>query len=138
MPIRTPPRREPRVLSVAAFRHGLLFAVVDPWEVRSVGFVTCACSSRLTEVKRLISREKPSALVGTRRLRPALLEAGAASRLGVVKRDLPTLPLPIARDLYPEIGIMAPKRAAQRVAVRAIAAVLHANIPTRHYATRRQ
>ena len=135
MPIRTPPRREPRVLAAAGSRHGLRFAVVDPWEVRSAGLVKCDRASRVDALRKLIRREKPTALAGTPSIRAELCEAFTESRLGVVTRDFPTLPPPVAADLYPELVLVAPKIATQQVVVRAIAAVLHANIPTRHYET---
>jgi len=138
MPIRTPPRREPRVLAVTGSKHGLNFAVVDPWEVRAAGIVQCTGTTRVDILAKLMRREKPTALVGTRSLRTSLLEASRPNKLGVVTQDFPRLPLAVAAELYPELPMMAPGRAAQRVVVRAIAAVLHANIPTRNYEPRRK
>lgn len=137
MTIQTPPRREPRVLAVAACRFGLRFAVVDPWEIRSAGFTRCSQSGRADAVRRLACREKPTALASTTRIRSALREVSKRHRLGVVSIDLPTLPLAIASDLYPELPLVAPAKTTQQVAVRAIAAVLHAHIPPRQYATHR-
>lgn len=138
MPIRTPPRREPRVLAIAGSRYGLRFVVADPWEIRSAGLAPCNRASRGVALHRLIRRENPTALAGTRAIRGELRRVSRGVGLGVVTRDLPTLPLAVAADLYPELPLMAPAKATKHVAVRAIAAVLHANIPPRKYATHRK
>jgi hypothetical protein len=138
MPIRLPPRREPRVLALVRSRNGFHYATADPWEVRSAGRVTCHGRALTPAVARLAQREKPTLLV-TRS--PSLLAPmrRAAKRMGVAAQgDRLQIPLPsIAEDLYPELRMRAPTPALAQVATLAIAAVLYARAPSRRYAPRR-
>ena len=139
MPIAHPPRREPRVLALTRVPRGVCFAVIDPWNVRSSGVCHIARRSEPSAIRRLIARERPTALTARdEALLPALRRAITGTGVGIVTGTLPTLPVAVARDLYPELGRFAPTRALQRAAVRAIAAILHGNIPTRLYASSRQ
>lgn len=138
MTIRYPPRREPRVLAIAEDPAGLAFAVADPWVVRGAGKIPCRPRSRLAAVSRLVRREKPTALaVVTPALRRTVHRVGRAQGIPVVPDPLPDLPRAIARELYPEVPVLAPD-ALNSVATAAIAAVLHAPIPPRKYAPRRR
>ena len=56
MPIRYPPRREPRVLALATIPAGLVFAVVDPWVVRGTGQASCGRRTRSAAILRLVRR----------------------------------------------------------------------------------
>lgn len=117
---------------------GVAFAVADPWNVRAAGTIRIPRAAFSWALRRLIRRERPTAVFAPG---PELVNAArVASRgisVGIVTGSLPTLPVAIASDLYPELQLHAPTRALQRVAVLAIAAVLHGNVPTRKYATTR-
>lgn len=137
--IRHPPRKEPRVLALVPERGRLFFAAVDPWEIRSTGELRPRSGAQVLALRRLIRREKPTILVtDSKRLREALTRA--AKVVGV-----PVLTGPIAhvsasgRDLYPELPLYAPTPPLERVALLAIAALLHLpHVPTRPYAPRRR
>jgi len=134
-----PPRREPRVLAVARVPRGLTFAVIDPWTVRAAGTCFIARGTEHWSLRRLIRRERPTACASSSpELLAALRLATRGTGVGIVTGALPTLPVPVAAELFPELELHAPTRAQKRVAVLAIAAVLHGNIPTRPYATARQ
>jgi hypothetical protein len=136
MTIRYPPRREPRVLAAGIAASGLAFAAADPWVLRSAGHCPCQPRSRTAALARLVRREKPTALVAADPvLVPTLRRVGRAQGVPVVIGRLPPLPRRIASELYPELPLLAPGRLG-RVAVAAIATVLHASIPPR-YAPRR-
>lgn len=138
MPIRLPPRHEPRVLAIARGTRGLVFASADPWEVRSTGEVRLRSTAGIHALRRLIRREKPTVLVArdaelTARLRRAAGRHGP----GIVLHP-PRLPhASIVRDLYPELPLYAPTRSLELVTRLAIAAALYSSIPIRRYAIRR-
>ena len=135
MPTMRPPRREPRVLALAATPHGLQWAVADPWEVRGAGKIPCRSRSNRLAVVKLLRREKPTAMVcGTTHLLPLVTALGRIHRVPVVREGLPTLDAGIAEELYPEALMRAPNPSLLRLASLAISAVLHADIPSRRYA----
>lgn len=119
-----------------AIRAGcLLFAVADPWELRSSGSVAWRPRSRRAALARLVRREKPTVIAASRHL--ATLIARSARGVPVVRADKPPLPPDVARDLYPELPVFAPTSALARVATLAIATTLRADLPIRPYAPRR-
>lgn len=138
MPIRHPPRREPRVFAVTAHRGRVAWCVADPWELRSSGVISASPRSLIPALRRLIRREKPTATVaGSPRLEVALTRA--ARGLGVPLMPGPVRPLAdaAASALYPELPLFAPTGALRRAAGLALGAVLEAAAPTRPYATSR-
>jgi len=138
MTIRYPPRREPRVLAIASTASGLAFATADPWVVRGAGGLACRPGARLAAIARLARREKPTALIAANAAaRRPIRRVGRTQGVPVLTEALPVLPAVIARELYPELPLLAPNRLAPIAAV-AIAAVLHAPIPPRRYAPRRR
>ena len=139
MPLRYPPRREPRVLALSRAADGLHYATADPWEVRAVGSIPCRDLALAALVARLIRREKPTLVVARERELRGPVER-VCRRLGVASSGgrAPVLPPPIARDLYPELPMRAPTPSFERIATTAIAAVLYAKTRPRHYAPRRQ
>jgi hypothetical protein len=144
MPIRFPPRREPRILSVATIQNGLIFTVVDPWVIRGSGRLRCREPSYRSAMIRLVRREKPTAIVTND---VALTEAArtVASHCGIamITKRPPRIPVSIAKDLYPELPLFAPGRLS-RLAALGISAVLNRTTShrtyanTRHNATQRQ
>ena len=138
MPLRLPPRREPRVLALVRVQAGFSYAVADPWELRSVGSIRCRALTLGPAVARVIRREKPTLVVTRdRELRDPAQRA--AQRLGIpsTAAGLPNLPLTVAVDIFPELQMRAPTASLSRAAVLAIAAVLYADSPSRKYAPRR-
>jgi hypothetical protein len=138
MSTRLPPRREPRVLALVRSRKGFHYATADPWEVRSAGTIVCHDRALSPAVLRIALREKPTLLV-TRSpgLRAPAHRAGRHLRVATSDGHLPIPPLSVAQDLYPEFPMRAPTPALQEVGTLAIAAVLYARNPSRHYAPRR-
>ncbi len=144
MPIRYPPRREPRVLAVKIIPTGLAFAVVDPWMIRSSGRTRCRRHTRYSAILRIARREKPTAITTAD---TTLIEiiSRVAKRCGiaVIKKHVPRLPVAIATDLFPELPLFAPGKLG-RLAALAISAVLHVTpqsrlyAPTRHNAAQRR
>ena len=138
MPLRLPPRREPRVLALVRTQVGFSYAVADPWELRSVGSVGCRALILGPAVLRVIRREKPTLVVARdRELRgPA---ARAAKRLGITATDagLQNLPPAVAAEMFPELPMRAVTPSRSRAGVLAIAAVLYADSSPRKYAPRR-
>jgi len=133
MPIRHPPRKEPRVLSVGIVPHGLIFAVIDPWVIRSTGRTRCREPARPAAILRLVRREKPTAIVvGNSELVGAAQAAAEKSGIGFVTKQPPRIPSPIAKELYPELPLFAPGHLS-RVAALGISAVLHRNPIARKY-----
>lgn len=116
---------------------GITFAVADAWEVRSAAETRCQEVSLGPSILRIARREKPTALVVADRslLRPAT-HAGIRLRVPLVTQDLPRLPLKIACDMYPELPMRAPTLRLAQAASLAIATVLYAQAPSRHYAPR--
>jgi len=126
------------VLAVLRTRGHLAWAVADPWEIRSTG---CMPSTRHcpTAITRIIRRERPTAIVlGSRSLAPVVGHAARGMGLGLIRERVPPIPIPIARDLCPEFPLYAPTRSLERVTALAIAAVLHAQVPSRQYAKHRR
>ncbi len=137
-PPRLPPRREPRALAVHPSSGGLLYAVADPWELRIASDVACRARTRSGAITRLVKREKATLLVTEDpKLQPLLERAGRRLGVGVIRESLPSVPPPIASDLYPELPSLAPTAALAAVARVAIAAVLFAAPSSRRYAPRR-
>jgi hypothetical protein len=126
------------VLALIRAPTGLHYATADPWELRSVG--TLACNDRLLRhaIARLVRKEKPSSIVaGSPSLRfPAKY---AAKTFGIRVLDAPSEipPIPVASDLYPELGLRATSAALVKVARLAIASVLYNPVSSRRYAPRR-
>lgn len=139
MPLRFPPRREPRVLALVRVDRGFHYATADPWELRGTGSVDCEARALAPSIARLVRREKPTIAV-TRS--PALREPmrRACRRYGIAVGAVrhPGVPLPIARDLYPELPLRAPTPSLEVAGALAIAAVLYAKNTHRHYAPRRK
>lgn len=137
MTILRPSRREPRAVAVDLHPQGVAFAVCSPWEIGSVAVQRCLARNRALALRRIVRREKPTILV-TRAARLVELVERIARELGlpVAPADLPPLPPAIARDLFPEVPMLAPTRALESVARSAIAAVLHADYSPRLYAPR--
>jgi len=138
MPLRLPPRREPRALALVRSQAGFSYAVADPWELRSAGSILCRDLTLGPAVARVIRREKPTLVVTHDRELKGPAER-AAKRLGITATDagLPNLPLVIATDLFPELRMRAPTPSLSKAGVLAIAAVLYAESPSRNYAPRR-
>lgn len=135
MPTRLPPRREPRVLALCRRTDRLVWAVVDPWEVRGAGEVMAPPRSFTAAIQRLVRREKPTAVVssdGEMRRR-----VGNASELAVLGPSADIPGLRVALDLYPELALYAPSPALRRAARLALAVVLRGAVPSRTYAPRR-
>ncbi len=127
------------MLAVVHARDGLLFATVDPWEIRSVGEVNPRPGSQVLPLRRLVRREKPTAIVaGTPRLAQTFGRAARVVGVPVLRPPPSAISGPWARALYPELPIYAPTRALEGVARLAIAAVLHSPIPARTYAVTRR
>ena len=138
MPLRFPPRREPRVLALVRSRDGFHYATADPWELRCAGLVACHGRALSASVARLVRREKPTLLVtGSPSLRVPVRRAARQHGIGVAVGDLPKLRRDVARQMYPELPMRAPTRDLDRVATLAISAVLYAETPPRRYAPTR-
>jgi hypothetical protein len=139
MPIRYPPRREPRILAVDLANNGLAFVSVDPWVIRSAGRIGCRARSRSAALSRLIRREKPTAVATpSAALAPFLRRAARRLELPAVEDPLPALLPSVATDLYPELPVLAPDSALARLSAFAISAVLNARVPSRTYVTPRR
>jgi hypothetical protein len=137
MPIRYPPRREPRVLAVAVIPTGLAFAVVDPWIVRSTGRTRCRRHTRRAAILRLVRREKPTAITtADAALIEHITKIAKHCGIAVIKKRVPKMPVAIASDLYPELPLFAPGKLG-RLAALAISAVLHVTPQSRLYANTR-
>jgi hypothetical protein len=137
MTILRPPRREPRALALVQTAHGIAFAVVDPWELRSCGVERCGPLARQLAIRRIIRREKPT--VVTANTPPLIRLAGLATehlRVPVVVPDLPLPPSDIARDLVRGMAYQAPTRVLQKVVGLALATVLHSQETHRTHAPR--
>ncbi len=132
-----PPRREPRVLALVQTVHGIAFAVLDPWELRSCGVERCKPPARQLAIQRIIRREKPTVVTANTPmlLRLAGLAAGRL-RVPVVAPDLPLPPSGIASDLVRGMAYQAPTRPLQKVVRLALATVLHSQETHRTYAPR--
>ena len=127
------------MLALTKGRRGLLFAAVDPWEIRSTGGVRPRPGSHVLPLRRLIRREKPSAIVAaTPRLREALARAARVVGVPVVGAAPYAVSSRWARALYPELALFAPTRALESVARLAIALVLHSPNSSRRYAACRR
>ncbi len=137
MTVRHPPRREPRVLAVSLAPTGLHFACADPWVIRGAGPIPCTKRSRTSALLRVVRREKPTALFSSD-LSLGLTLRGIARITGaaVIPGPIPRLPSRLARDLYPDLPLIAPG-ALGSVAALAISAVLHGTVPSRTYANHR-
>lgn len=133
MPSLYPPRREPRVLAVSVLPGLIAYAVADPWEIRASGEVPCPSRSRFAAILRLVRREKPTMVVARGPVpAPALRRAARIAGVPVIRERPPPLPVPVGRDLYPELAtLVAPKF--HPLATLAIAAVLHAPHLPRSY-----
>lgn len=118
---------------------GFSYAVADPWELRSAGTVRSPDRALGAAIARAVRREKPT-LVVTHDQDLFHHAARTARRVGIeaTNESLPRLPPSIAKDLYPEIHMRAPSPSLARAATLAIAAVLHAEAPSRRYAPTRQ
>jgi hypothetical protein len=138
MPLRLPPRREPRVLALIRTQVGFSYAVADPWELRSIGCVDCRALILGPAVLRLVRREKPTLIVTRDRVLrgPA---ARSAKRVGIAATAaaLPNLPPAVAAEIFPELPMRAVTPSRSRAGVLAIAAVLYADSLPRKYAPRR-
>ena len=135
MPCRHAPRREPRVLALALDSRGIRFAVVDLFEVRATGELKTNRSHVALELRRLLAREKPTAIVATT---PRGLRLAQYARLRI-----PLLQLPPRRRsgrallaLYPEASLFGPTRRMQALLATAITALLYAPKISRRYASR--
>lgn len=137
MPIHRPPRREPRVLALARSRSGVLFASVDPWEIRSTGRVAASSTGLGRVVARLVRQEKPSAITTASRVLERRLAEAKTIAIPVV-RPAERISPEIAAELYPDLARMAPGRTHARLCQLAVALVLEGNLPTRPYAHRRR
>lgn len=133
MPIRYPPRREPRVLAIARSPTGLAFAVADPWVIRGSGFAPCSRRSEMAAIRRMVRREKPTALASPDHRFPALRRLAREFGIPFVRAPVPELPVPIASELYPELPLLAPE-VLGRLAALAVSHVLHSSVPPRTYA----
>jgi len=132
-----PPRREPRVLAITESPNGLHFACADPWNLRSAGPVRCTKKSRDAALLRVARREKPTALFSLDdSLGDALQSIAHVTGAVVIPGPLQHLPVHIARDLYPDLPLMAPGSLGP-VAALAISAVLNGTVRPRTYASHR-
>lgn len=137
MPIYHPPRREPRVLAVAIAANEIAWVVADPYMIRGAGRAAGELRSRPATLQRLVRREKPTLLVvGSEALAGLVTRVARRNGVPLAAGRPPRLSRSIACDLYPEIRTLAPGRL-ESLAVRAVAAVLYADTPSRRYATRR-
>ena len=134
MPIRHPPRREPRILALGTIPNGLSFTVIDPWIIRGSGRLRCREPSRRSAILRLVRREKPTALVTTDATLVAPAQS-AADKCGIamIAKRPPRIPVAIAKDLYPELPLFAPG-GLSRLAALGISAVLNLSPSSRTYA----
>jgi hypothetical protein len=138
MPLRKPPRREPRVLALGRDQRHILWATVDAWEIRSAGRVVRRARSERPAITRLVRREKPTALViQDAALREAVHAVARARRLPVIEPAPAAIPVDVAADLYPEFTLQCPSGDLARLAALALSSVLHADPPSRSYAPRR-
>jgi hypothetical protein len=131
-----PPRREPRVLAIARISDAILWAVVDPFEVRSTGTTPITTERAIPRaVRRLVKCTKPT-VIATLDHDLAKTITSTARRLGLplVADRFPSLPAAIAADLFPEFPTQCPTKPLARLATHAIAVVLHAPIHPRKYA----
>lgn len=136
MPCSYPPRREPRILAIVPCRGGIAWVVVDPWEIRGAG--TARTQSRQATVRRLMRREKPSALVtSAASLHRILARGGGRMDPTLLAPRSPNIPPEIARDLYPEFDLYATTPSVRLAASLAITTCIYAPIPTRSYPLRR-
>ncbi len=135
MPIRYPPRREPRVLAIALTAGRIAFAVADPWVVRGTGQRPCSARARPDAVARLVCREKPTTIVAANPAAEHWLRRRKSLAIPIVERPRAHLPRQVASELYPELPLLAAGRLGPVAAV-AIATVLHTNPPSRQYAPR--
>ena len=86
-------------------------------------------------LRRLIRREKPTALVASDPgLREKLVRAARRDGPGVVLHAPAMPPAASPRELYPELPLFAPRAAWERVARLAIAVVLHSPVTHSTYA----
>lgn len=123
------------MLALCRDGNRLVWAVVDPWEVRGAGQVFAPARSLPAAVQRLVCREKPTAVVGSDR--EMQQRTGRASTLPVVGPPAEIPGLRVALDLYPELALYAPTPALRRAARLALAVVLRGAVPSRIYAPRR-
>lgn len=135
MSTRRPPRREPRVLAVRVNRRGATFACVDPWEVRSSGTAPVRPGHEIGALRRLVAREKPTAVVLDGALRRKIDPLDLAVPVLSTPRERPSIPL--ATELFAELATFAPTPALCSAVLLAIAAVLAGGVPPRHYASPR-
>jgi len=137
MNITHPPRREPRVLALAVTPKGLHFACADPWHLRSAGPVRCTNHSKSAALLRVARREKPTALFSPDdSLGDVLQDIARVTGAVVIPGPLPHLPVHIARDLYPDLPLVAPGSLGL-IAALAISAVLNGTVRPRTYASHR-
>ncbi len=130
-----PPRREPRVLALSLSRHTLLWAVTDPFEIRSAGSTFVRKRTVADTVHRLVKREKPTVIVATtRELADALAVVAEELGLAIVTGAYPRLPVAVATDLYPELPLHCPTPRLARLATYALSMILHAPEHPRRYA----
>ena len=126
------------MLALYSNTRSLLWAVVDPWEIRGTGRLRPRPRSRTLALRLLIRREKATVLVALGQHLPEVLQKAAGRQGPGVVIHIPRLPpSAIARDLYPELPMYAPTPALEIVTRLAIAVVLHSPVPTRPYAPRR-
>lgn len=137
MPLRFPPRREPRVLGLIRSRDGFHYATADPWELRSAGTVACRDRALSACLAKTVRREKPTAVAAKGDLRSAAARAARLRGAALIETDLPKLRRDVARQMYPELPMRAPSRDLEKVATLAIAAVLYAETSSRRYAPTR-
>lgn len=139
MPCIHPPRREPRIIAFVPRGRRLAWAVVDPWEIRGAGVIRTGARSRLASVRRLVRREKPSAVVTSSVPFHSALARGAL-RFGpvVLSPRSPNIPRDIASDLYPEFDLCTPSALLRQAASLAITTCIYAPIPSRRYVHRRR
>lgn len=138
MTILRPPRREPRVLAIARNPRGLAWACVDPWDLRGAGLLLGPRRAEPTALRFLVRREKPTAIVaGSPAAHARCSRLARRLRIPLVPAPSKMPPPATVRALYPALRLVAPRLELRQVALLAIAAVLHSEIPSRPYAPRR-
>jgi hypothetical protein len=131
------PRREPRVLALNITGARLAFVVSDLLEMRSSGDDAATARSLRLTLRRLIRRERPTAIVasgsGARHLR-----AVTGGLIPVVAPPRNPLPFSVVGDVYPEAFAFAPTLRLRRLASYAVTTLARSTFPSRRYAKSRR
>jgi hypothetical protein len=136
--IRHVPRREPRVLALHITASSLAFVVLDLVEMRSSGDDTATARSLRLALRRLIRRERPTAVVASGRGAERHLRAVVGDRVPVLVPPRKPLPFAVVRDVYREAVAFAPSVRLRRLASVATTTLARSTFPSRRYAKARR